>query len=424
MKFNGSRDQIQPFLEYIPDASLQWNPCENPGRFHDSDIQVYLSCMARDNAMYVVANVGDMQPCDRRNDSNCPKDSRYQYNTDVVYNPQGVFLAKYHKYNLFYEYQFDTPVNYDIVTFDTEFGRFGVFTCFDILFKYPPVELVQDYNISNIVFPTAWMDAGPFLTSIQFHSSFAIAHGVNFLAANIHRPAERFHGSGVYTPTGPAAYYYNITDDSTGELTVATIPQRHTITRVPTTASPQPVAETGDVSFTSRMFKDIHNIVPLTEPFGDATVCHNSLCCNVTYNSPVDDEGNSNRSQVPTPDQDFYALAAYSGLHNNSRYYMEICSLVRCKVNTGQYICGETWKNQEQAVLQPVENFVLYGNFSTTYVYPQILLGSGDSLALGTYPREWTYLNGSLTSDTPLADDLGVASLFGRHYYRDLPMSP
>ena len=53
-------------------------------------------------------------------------------------------MARYHKHNLYFEEAFDAPPQPEIVTFDTPFaGRFGLLTCFDILFHDPTVALVE-----------------------------------------------------------------------------------------------------------------------------------------------------------------------------------------------------------------------------------------------------------------------------------------
>ena len=80
--------------------------------------------------------------------------TNYQYNTNVVYNKTGKLIARYHKENLFFEYQFDRPQTTEYIYFDSPFGRFGVFTCFDIMFHDPAVALVSRYNVTNVVFPT------------------------------------------------------------------------------------------------------------------------------------------------------------------------------------------------------------------------------------------------------------------------------
>lgn len=56
----------------------------------------------------------------------------------------GFLVARYHKYNLYFEEAFDVPPRPESVTFDTPFaGRFGLITCFDILFAEPTLTLVE-----------------------------------------------------------------------------------------------------------------------------------------------------------------------------------------------------------------------------------------------------------------------------------------
>lgn len=45
-----------------------------------------LSCMARRYQLYLVANMGDLQPCPlAAAPSSCPPDGRWQFNTNVVF---------------------------------------------------------------------------------------------------------------------------------------------------------------------------------------------------------------------------------------------------------------------------------------------------------------------------------------------------
>lgn len=56
----------------------------------------------------------------------------------------GLLVARYHKYNLYFEAAFDAPAEPELVTFDTPFaGKFGLITCFDILFQEPTVMLME-----------------------------------------------------------------------------------------------------------------------------------------------------------------------------------------------------------------------------------------------------------------------------------------
>ena len=118
--FFHTRETIKPYLEPIPDVSNATTiiPCTDP-KPHTEILQE-LSCMARNNSIALVANMGDIQYCTQK-DPNCPKDGRYQYNTDVVFDSDGRLLAKYHKQHLFHEQAFNTPTKCEFVTFVTLF---------------------------------------------------------------------------------------------------------------------------------------------------------------------------------------------------------------------------------------------------------------------------------------------------------------
>ena len=99
------------------------------------------------------------------------------------------------QYHLYREIQFDVPEKPELVTFNTTFGKFGIFTCFDILFHDPAVTLVKDSHVDTILFPTAWMNVLPFMTAIEFHSAWAMGMRVNLLAANTHNVSLKMTGN-------------------------------------------------------------------------------------------------------------------------------------------------------------------------------------------------------------------------------------
>jgi len=66
---------------------------------------------------------------------------------------------------LFGEEGFSTPREAEISILDTDFGvKFGIFTCFDLMFEKPAIQLVKEWRVTDIVFPTAWFSELPFLT--------------------------------------------------------------------------------------------------------------------------------------------------------------------------------------------------------------------------------------------------------------------
>ena len=233
-----NREQIFPFLEDIPDPrGKPVLPCGNSS-FSDRPVLSWLSCLARQYEVTVVANMGDKQKCSATTTpkKTCPPNGWFQYNTDVIFDSDGSLIAKYHKAHLYGQESdiFDTPDPIPHVNFTTSFGvTFGTFTCYDILFCDPPLELV-DAGISNFVFPTAWGNSYPFYTSIAFQQAWSRKTQSNFLAANQHFPNAhsfavdlKFYltGSGIYS-SGYAATSYISGDNfppATGKLLTATL---------------------------------------------------------------------------------------------------------------------------------------------------------------------------------------------------------
>ena len=46
----------------------------------------------------------------------------------------------------------------------------------------------QNPNITDIVFPTAWVDEWPFLVATEVQNGWAVSNRVNFLASGYHAP--------------------------------------------------------------------------------------------------------------------------------------------------------------------------------------------------------------------------------------------
>ncbi|KAK3593269.1 hypothetical protein CHS0354_012363 [Potamilus streckersoni] len=406
-----TRAAIEPYLEYIPNPETDpWNPCENPVKHHSTEVQFFLSCLAKNNSLYLVANIGDKQLCNKSHDPQCPVDGHYQYNTNVVYDKTGKLVARYHKKNLFYEFQFDNPVNEPPVSFDTPFGKFGTFTCFDILFYDPPMRLIEEKGIRNIVFPTAWMDALPLLAAVQFHAAFAAGMKINFLTANIHRPRAKFQGSGIYTPLGALDFYYNdLTDD--GKLLIKDIDilQEGHVRNISFRENVQHFDWMTHASsdyrkgyqFKALVFGDLFNLESLSNDSGIITVCHNRLCCQLEYVSNG------------TMNSDLFAFGAFDGLHTlEGRYYIQVCAFFKCKHNT-HHSCGSPTKTS-RTVFQHIH---ISGNFERNYIFPEILLTSQGKLELPPIGK-WSYNESGLYT-TGLDSPLLSASLFSRVYERD-----
>ena len=114
-------------------------------------------------------------------------------------------MAKYHKKHLYKQENqiYDIPP-LEVVSFTTKFGvTFGMFTCLDILFESPAMNLV-DNGVKNFVYTTFWGSQFPALVSIAVQQSWSMLTSTNWIAANIHCQKNSCKnvpatGSGIYT---------------------------------------------------------------------------------------------------------------------------------------------------------------------------------------------------------------------------------
>lgn len=402
------RHVIKHYLEPIPDPTvIMWNPCNEPMRFPQDEIQVELSCMAKRNKMYIVANMGDIQLCEP-GDPRCPKEGWYQYNTNVAYDKEGNFIARYHKQNRYLEPQFNSPAHPQHVYFDTKFGRFGLVICNDIIFYDPIVELIREYNVTDIIFPTAWPEALPLYSSIGFVSSFAVGHNVNVLHANIRDPHNRdvfVYGSGLYTPVGPVKYVYDPISP-TGILIIGDVPINVKLPeKIPCDVNPLMFGHPNMKAvalpeFKAEIFKDWYNFVRVKGTEGTVTVCQDGFCCYLNYNKAQSYET--------------YAFGVFSGIQTAYKpMFKQVCILLKCKTKN-PLSCGQYVLNAHTHF----SHFHIKGSFSSPFIQPQIVLsGPGYQLDLppiGGFKYDATGLTGSATKK-PLIH----AALIGRVYRKD-----
>ena len=411
------RSDIFPFLEDIPDASGTWNPCTNPNRFKQTEVLQTLSCIARNNSIAVVANMGDVKKC-TKTDPNCPKDGRYQYNTDVVFDTDGKLIARYHKQHLFYEGGFNTPAKCEHVTFITSFGvRFGVFTCFDMLYADPALDLVH-LGVCNIVFPTAWMDALPLLAAVEYQQAWSRQTCTNLLAANQDFPLAKMQGSGIYS-CGEAKTYVRDDASMQGHLLVATVPLLAKVTYgypshgsacvrpgvkngqpVFSHQSPPQIGDQSPATFQSLMLHDLYTFEKLETPSGKLTICSEELCCQATYsikNSAV-------------KEKEMYAFGVFSGTHHKDGYFIQVCALIKC-ADIDQKSCGQSVKEANTVF----ESFEIKGNFSAkATVFPEVLSNNVELVS-----PSFVKFEGFSLSSKAVHKPLLSAVLYGRVYTRD-----
>ncbi|XP_070777303.1 biotinidase [Enoplosus armatus] len=434
--FNFSRSSISGYLETIPDPQQEsWNPCTEPGKHNNTEVLQRLSCMARRYNLYLVANMADLQPCPLKTDpsSSCPADGRWQFNTNVVFRSDGLLVARYHKHNLYFEEAFDMPPQPEIISFETPFaGRFGLITCFDILFHKPTVTLVER-GVRQLIFPTAWMNQLPLLDTIQFQRAFSLGANVTLLAANVRNDRLIMTGSGIYTPFSATYHHAQKGDSEEGRLLVARVPvldplwvgqsvatEEGLLSGESTSGtatdsrychqescfdSPPPETATqvppSSSTFISSMMYDPFTFVLLNKTEDKVSVCNGSFCCHLQY-----------RRFPQGSSKELYALGAFAGTHTvNGRYALQVCALVRC-AGLDVSSCGQEVEEAESKM-----DFLLEGKFRTRYVHPSVL---ASKLVLEQPEHLEKAADGRVTmKHSNMTGGLVTACLYGRMYHLD-----
>lgn len=426
-----TRTAMKPYHEYVPDPSQAcYNPCNNPSEYNRTILHT-LSCLAKNNSIYLVANMADIQPC---TGTHCRDDGVYQYNTNVVFDRNGTLVTRYHKVHLCYEDGTDAPNHPQNPVFSTDFGTFAAYICFDILFG-DIAETAQ--RVNHIAFPTMWFNAMPILNSVQLWQAFSITNNVTLLASNIHHPDLGNTGSGIFTPT-QGAVKYTLNNDGKSKLIVSRIPlsggnySESSITVISENGTydypdeedgrdigpicDRTILEDNSTDLDYRCWRDNtenYTFAKLTEKSDVLQLCQNGMCCSLNYNTleGVQDE-------------------FYLGVHNqtyslNERYfwYLESCGVYRCE-HVGNKTCA-TFPLESDTIFSHLE---LSANFSSKFVYPSVLQ---NQMRLAPF-RQWNYSlqeagNGAITSQLNYGNHnspIVVAALVGRWYDRDPPFVP
>ena len=400
-----NRLYIRHYMEPIPDPVLvTWVPCDEPMRFPQDEVQVFLSCLAKRNSMYIVANMGDIQAC-LSGDPHCKSDGVYLYNTNVAYDRQGRFIAKYHKQNRYIEPQFNAPTYPEYAFFDTEFGRFGLIVCNDLMFYDPVLELIRKHNVTDIVFPTAWPDTPPLYTLLGYASSFAVGHSVNLLAASLRVSGSNLHGSGMFSPGGAIKYVYDKVTAG-GILLISDVPvNTRMVANLPCDVNPlifgvPEMAMVVPPEFKSVVLGDWYDFVTLNGLAGTVTICQKGFCCFLQY---------ERANTLET-----YAFGVFSGLHKPyGPIYQQVCIVTKCATDDTQS-CG-------QPVYSASTHFTalhMKGDFSSPFIQPQIIL-SGPFSKLELPPIGSFSYNVNGLKSAPTVKPLIHATLLARVYRKD-----
>ncbi|GAB6023861.1 Nitrilase, member 2 [Chamberlinius hualienensis] len=356
------------YYQEIQAYNSTWNPCLQDVNSNYTAVPHKLSCMARDYNIIVVANFPTSVQCLL----NCNEKPNYHYNTDVVFDVDGTLITNYYKINLYGEPMFDQPpTDSGSIYFDTSFGRFGLLTCFDLLWYEPTIQVVQDYKVDSLLFPTAWMDQLPYLTSIQAQAAWAFGLRVNLLAANLFLPQEGFMGSGLYSgQDGPVSYIYS-SDNINGTLLVNKLPcyQRSNHSKYNENRAKTNPDGSIDSPFHFIKHQNMKEFVgsALSEDDGQIEVCQGTICCDVLYEYRNHSSGSSRK----------YWLVMHQGNISEADLYTfngEICSVLWC--DNGELsldTCAVNNRNLAN-ITDLFNSLVITSNFTTPYIFPSVLM--------------------------------------------------
>lgn len=275
-----------------------------------------LSYAAKNYAMYVVVNLVETISGDNANSD--------KYNTDVVFDPSGQIVATYRKINLYNEPGLMKGDH--VETFTTNFGvTFGLFTCFDIMFKKPAMEVLQNKNVTDVIFTSAYGSSSPFLHPLALQSGYSTAFGVNLLAANLRDNDEMSTGSGIYSVNDISSVYVSKAKDT--ELIIQTV--KTLKERVVPACSNQRKHSLKDKSNIKSIteydfaYENLRNYSHVPLPLNGTTVevCSGELCCKVEA-----------EAETTTTPNIMYQAVAYDGIifvyHSNITVGKRVCGII------------------------------------------------------------------------------------------------
>ncbi|KAM3964073.1 vanin-like protein 1 [Aphomia sociella] len=285
---------------------------------------VAISKAARDNKIYVLINVQEVMDCNNAPGELCPKKKVYKFNTNVVFDRNGAVIDRYRKINLFGEFTRNPALRPELGLFDTDFGiRFGHFICFDMMFQVPAVQVVEKYNITDVILSTMWFSEMPFLTAVQIQEAYAYTMNVNYLASGANNIAVGTAGSGIYS--GKAGALISIMPGvPTTRLLVARVP------KIPGKVSghyPGPILDNPADKDSLLLNKDpsLHSRVSklLSQGFQEINIVDKEVSCKITARINQKDGKNVPKYRAFVQDR--------SNIYVKREVGVAACSVVACR---------------------------------------------------------------------------------------------
>ncbi|XP_058838294.1 vanin-like protein 2 [Topomyia yanbarensis] len=325
---------------YVPDSHDNLIPC----RTDSPELLSRMSCLAAEVGKYIVINLSEIFDCEPEEDPRpCGPHGFHRYNTDVVFDRNGAVIARYRKFNLFREAGTNTTHLPEIVTFETDFGvTFGVFTCFDLLFAQPALELIKR-DVKDFIFPAMWTSEPPFLTATQIFESWAHTNNVNLIASGTNYDPAGSTGTGVFNGRNGAVFSF-----MTGAPTRTLFPVR--VPKIHSNLGPNLIPKVDSGTVSGRLHGKLLENIRMGRDFLEAfttmqinpeqyhdqigqIICNGEFCCDFSVTLTV------------IPDRDithYYRFAVYDGVRTFQGYadaHVSTCGIITCR-NTSLDSCG------------------------------------------------------------------------------------
>ncbi|KAJ8984125.1 hypothetical protein NQ317_017335 [Molorchus minor] len=437
-------------LILFPESTLAGDSSEVPDPFTeilcnstDTRYQDYLkefSCAAIEYNTTVIINMVEKENCTLKNSTGfCPSSGIVYYNANVAFNESGGVSGKYHKWNLFGEYQKSPPAEVELTTITTKNNNtFGIFTCFDIMFDQPALNLTRDLGLTNILFPSMYFSELPFLTALQVQQMWAHENNVNLLGAGANSPEVGSGGTGIFIGNKGPSEYAMIGGSGGTRLIVKSVPKLDIENNPYTEFSPieediDSIASEMDSFYlmidaslsnaTSTLLNTSRSIISQEVCAGDTV----KICCEFNVIISI----NETLSNATEGNQYVYHLVAYDGPRSFSGLRdggIESCGLIAC-LNESRSSCGQRFPNYYE-IVWPItfENISVSATFindETRIQYPNSLLASIRPLS-PQYTRwdkeETDSIVRRTHSITRSQNRLLTFGIFGRDFSRDSPV--
>eukprot|EP01083_Nonionella_stella_P222847 794826_1 len=190
-----TREEMFFYLEFVPDPHgdecttdpTACTPCNNDAFSERTTLQ-QLSCLAIENNLNLVVNYGDYRDCEIGVDEDCV-DGHYQWNTQIVFDYNGVIISKYYKIHTYKEDEYNVPFEEDPTTFTITLPSdeittvtFGIVVCYDSIYGSPLLPLVKE-GITDFVMSHWWVNTAPTMNIAMWTQAVSKTYGINLLAA-------------------------------------------------------------------------------------------------------------------------------------------------------------------------------------------------------------------------------------------------